>query len=172
MEIKTIFLDIHEQIVFPNRGDLAIFTVSYLWWFSLEEEHICRIGLVMRSIRLSARGWGPDSNDDGTRSSKTKRRWPKYPATIIVRMKESLKILKLNMLKLLANHVNQDVSNGVYCFRRRVFVASNAIQTMDNAASRFIISCLNCIRRDENSTSKTGLTLKYKIKHIRKKHIM
>ena len=43
-------------------------------------------------------------------------------------------------------------------FRRRIFVASNAIQTIDNQGSHLIIYCLNCIRRDGNSTSKTGLS--------------
>jgi hypothetical protein len=63
--------------------DYVICTALYLW-FSLEEEHIRRIGLVMRSIRLSARGVDdPTSKDDGTRSSKTKRKWLKYPATVI-----------------------------------------------------------------------------------------
>ena len=42
-------------------------------------------------------------------------------------------------------------------FRRRISVASNAIQTKDNEVSQLIIYCLNCIRRDGNSTSKTGL---------------
>ena len=44
-------------------------------------------------------------------------------------------------------------------FRRRIFVASNAIQTIDNEVSHLIIYCLNCIRCDGNSTSKTGLKL-------------
>ena len=42
-------------------------------------------------------------------------------------------------------------------FRRRISVASNAIQTIDNEVSHLIIYCFNCIRRDGNSTSKTGL---------------
>jgi hypothetical protein len=44
-------------------------------------------------------------------------------------------------------------------FRRRISVASNAIQTMDNEITQLINYCLNCIRRDENSTSKTGLRM-------------
>ena len=43
-------------------------------------------------------------------------------------------------------------------FRRRISVASNAIQTIDNEMTYLIINCLNCIRCDGNSTSKTGLT--------------
>ena len=43
-------------------------------------------------------------------------------------------------------------------FRRRISVASNAIQTIDNEVSHLIIYCLNCIRRDGNSTSKMGLS--------------
>ena len=34
----------------------------------------------------------------------------------------------------------------------------HAIQAIDNKISCFIICCLNCIRRDENSTYKTGLS--------------
>ena len=34
------------------------------------------------------------------------------------------------------------------CFIRRISVASNAIQTMDNEVNHLIIYCLNCIRRD------------------------
>ena len=43
-------------------------------------------------------------------------------------------------------------------FRRRISVASNAMQTIDNEVSHLIIYCFNCIRNDGNSTSKTGLT--------------
>ena len=43
-------------------------------------------------------------------------------------------------------------------FRRRISIASNVIQTIDNEASRLITYCLNCIRRDKNSTPKTGLS--------------
>ena len=43
-------------------------------------------------------------------------------------------------------------------FKRRIFVASNAIETKDNEASHLIIFCFNCIRCDENATFKTGLT--------------
>ena len=43
------------------------------------------------------------------------------------------------------------------CFMRRIFVASNAIQTIDNETAYLIIYCLKCIRRDGNSTYKTGL---------------
>ena len=45
---------------------------------------------------------------------------------------------------------------------RRILVASNAIKTIDEMVNliiiSFIIYCLNCIRRDRNSTYKTGLT--------------
>ena len=34
------------------------------------------------------------------------------------------------------------------CFTRRISIVSNAIQTIDNKVSHFIIYCLNCIRRD------------------------
>ena len=34
------------------------------------------------------------------------------------------------------------------CFIRRISVASNAIQTIDNEMSQLINYCLNCIRRD------------------------
>jgi hypothetical protein len=40
------------------------------------------------------------------------------------------------------------------CFIRRISVASNAIQTMDNEMLCFIICYLNCIRRDEIRRSK------------------
>ena len=40
-------------------------------------------------------------------------------------------------------------------FIRRISVASNAIQTIDNETAYLIIYCLNCIRRDGNSTYKT-----------------
>ena len=43
------------------------------------------------------------------------------------------------------------------CFLRRISVASNAIQTIDNEMIHLIIYCLNCIRRDWNATYKTGL---------------
>ena len=36
-------------------------------------------------------------------------------------------------------------------------VVSNAIQTIDKETAYLIIYCLNCIRRDRNSTYKTGL---------------
>ena len=42
-------------------------------------------------------------------------------------------------------------------FIRRTSVASNAVQTIDDETAHLIIYCLNCIRRDENSTYKTGL---------------
>jgi hypothetical protein len=45
------------------------------------------------------------------------------------------------------------------CFKRRILVASNAIQTTENEKTQLINYCLNCIRRDENSTSETGLSL-------------
>jgi hypothetical protein len=38
-------------------------------------------------------------------------------------------------------------------------VASNAIQTIVNEKTHLINYCLNCIRRDENSKSKTGLNI-------------
>ena len=44
------------------------------------------------------------------------------------------------------------------CFIRRISVASNAIQTIDNEVNHLIIYCLNCIRRDRNATYKTGLS--------------
>ena len=47
------------------------------------------------------------------------------------------------------------------CFIRRILVASNAIQTIDNEMIHLIIYCLNCIRRDRNATYKTGLTQVY-----------
>ena len=34
------------------------------------------------------------------------------------------------------------------CFIRRILVASNAVQTIDNEVIHLIICCLNCIRRD------------------------
>ena len=37
-------------------------------------------------------------------------------------------------------------------FIRRISVASNAIETIDNKRAYLIIYCLNCIRRDGNST--------------------
>ena len=46
------------------------------------------------------------------------------------------------------------------CFKRRIFVASNAIETKDNEASHLIIFCFNCIRCDENKTFKTGLIIR------------
>ncbi len=42
-------------------------------------------------------------------------------------------------------------------FIRRISVASNAIQTIDNETAYLIIYCLNCIRRNGNSTYKTSL---------------
>ena len=45
-------------------------------------------------------------------------------------------------------------------FIRRILVASNAIKTTDNEMINlisFVIYCLNCIRRDRNSTYKTCL---------------
>ena len=47
------------------------------------------------------------------------------------------------------------------CFIRRISVASNAIQTIDNEMIHLIIHCLNCIRRDRNATYKTGLVCRY-----------
>ena len=44
------------------------------------------------------------------------------------------------------------------CFIRRISVASNAIQTIDNEVKHLIIYCLNCFRRDWTSTYKTGLS--------------
>ena len=43
------------------------------------------------------------------------------------------------------------------CFKRRISVASNAIQIIDHEMTYLIIYCLNCIRCDENSTSKQAL---------------
>ena len=40
---------------------------------------------------------------------------------------------------------------------RRIFVVSNAIQTIDNETA-YLIYCLNCIRHGENSTYETGLS--------------
>ena len=40
---------------------------------------------------------------------------------------------------------------------RRISVASNAIQTLDDEIA-YLIYCLNCIRRDGNSTYKTSPT--------------
>ena len=40
-----------------------------------------------------------------------------------------------------------------YQFRRPVLVVSNAFQIIDNKVSHLVIYCLNCIRRDENTTS-------------------
>ena len=34
------------------------------------------------------------------------------------------------------------------CFIRRILVASNAIQTIDNEVNHLIIYCLNCIQRN------------------------
>ena len=34
------------------------------------------------------------------------------------------------------------------CFIRRISVASNAVQTIDNEVNHLIICCLNCIQRD------------------------
>ena len=34
------------------------------------------------------------------------------------------------------------------CFIRRILIASNAIQTIDNEVNHLVIYCLNCIRRD------------------------
>ena len=59
---------------------------------------------------------------------------------------------------------------------RRISVASNAIQTIDNKMIHLIINCLNCIRRDRNATNKTGLNLMYDfqflIQHPFKKKIV
>ena len=49
-----------------------------------------------------------------------------------------------------------DLSNKAR-FKRPISVASNAIQTKDNETAYLIIFCLNCIRRDGNSTFKTVL---------------
>ena len=43
-------------------------------------------------------------------------------------------------------------------FIRRILVASNAIETMDNEMTNFIIYCWNYIRCHQNSTYETGLT--------------
>ena len=51
-------------------------------------------------------------------------------------------------------------------FRRRISVASNANQRIDNEGNHFVIFCLNCIRREGNSTSKPGLILCTKYKRI------
>ena len=54
------------------------------------------------------------------------------------------------------------------CFIRRILVASNAIQTIDNEMIHLIIYCLNCIRRDRNATFKTGLRpVKVSIKFVK-----
>jgi hypothetical protein len=62
----------------------------------------------------------------------------------------------------------RDTSN-VERFIRRILVVSNAIQTIENEIINLIISfiiyCLNCIRRDRNSTYKTGVSFKYRTKH-------
>ena len=42
-------------------------------------------------------------------------------------------------------------------FKRRIFVASNAIEKKANEVTCFIIFCFNCIRCDENATFETGL---------------
>ena len=42
-------------------------------------------------------------------------------------------------------------------FIRRISVASNAIQAIDNETAYLITYCLNRIRRDGNSTYKTDL---------------
>jgi hypothetical protein len=47
----------------------------------------------------------------------------------------------------------------VVCFMCRILVASNAIQTMYNEMTNFIIYCLNCFRCDQNSTYETGLSI-------------
>ncbi len=52
-------------------------------------------------------------------------------------------------------------------FIRRIFIASNAIQTIDNETAYLIIYCLNCIRRDGDSTYKTGLTTRYFVEEIK-----
>ncbi len=44
-------------------------------------------------------------------------------------------------------------------FIRRISVASNAIQTIDNETTYLIIYCLNCVRRDGNSTYTTDSQL-------------
>ncbi len=56
-------------------------------------------------------------------------------------------------------------------FIRRISVASNAIQTIDNETAYLIVCCLNCIRCDGISTYKTGLreTLNYVFLRIREK---
>ena len=51
-------------------------------------------------------------------------------------------------------------------FKRRISVASNAIQIIDNETAYLIIYCLNCIRRDGNSTYETG------VKHVTFKEII
>ena len=51
------------------------------------------------------------------------------------------------------------------CFIRRISVASNAIQKIDDEKAYLIIYCLNCIRRDRNSTYKTGPRLHIKLKY-------
>ena len=52
-------------------------------------------------------------------------------------------------------------------FKRRISVASNAIQTIDNELTYLIIFCLNCIRCDGNSKSKPGLNEDfYSICHV------
>lgn len=45
------------------------------------------------------------------------------------------------------------------CFNRRIFVASNAIETKDNEASHLIIFGFNCVRCDEDVTFKMGLII-------------
>ena len=49
--------------------------------------------------------------------------------------------------KLTEMSVDQMVQGTKACFIRRISVASNAIQTMDNEVNH-LIYCLNCIRRD------------------------
>ena len=44
------------------------------------------------------------------------------------------------------------------CFIRRISVAPNAVQRMDNEMTHFIIYCSNCVRRGCSATYKTDLT--------------
>ncbi len=58
------------------------------------------------------------------------------------------------------NRLNEHVAKVIKArFIRRISVASNAIQTIDNETDYLIICCLNCIRRFGNSTGSIGEAL-------------
>ena len=57
-----------------------------------------------------------------------------------------MRCLKWNVLLLSIVLLERTVSKAY--FIRRISVASNAIQTIDNEVNHLIIYCLNCIRRD------------------------